>query len=709
MTLSPSGYPWCGLLRNSRRLAWSCAVCLLLIVPVSGACAGTLPSGAPPDSVVPDGPGLPGQEDSGESGDESDFVTLGLEDLMNLTVTSVSRRSQLVSDAAAAVFVISQEDIRRSGATSIAEALRMVPGLEVARIDANKWAITSRGFNSRFANTLLVLFDGRTVYTQLFSGVFWDRQDTMLEDIDRIEVIRGPGAALWGANAVNGVINIITRSSEDSLGGLVTAGGGTKEQAFGALRYGGQIGADSTLRFYGKYTKRAGDDDTSGRDAYNGWNALRGGFRFDAEPSAQNSLTLQGDVFRERLQETYTDLVPSQENVNHTTPVFGANLLSRWKHTFSDTADLALQLYYDRTDTTLAVVDEKRNTFDIDFQNRFALTGSQEIIWGSGFRYSQDSITTPSSALSLPPARQSTHLFSWFLQDDITLVRDRAHLILGSKFEVNSYTGFEVQPNARLIWTPNRRHTVWGAVSRAVRTPSRGEETFSLYQSGPAPGVLIHLIGSDRQQAEELIAYELGYRVEPSSVLSADLATFYNRYRKLAVFTTDQNLEFQTPFPPQVAVPLNLGNSGGAETCGVELAANLKALDWWRLRGAYTYLRILATETAPGGILSNIKNESPHHQVSLRSSLDLASNVGLDLWLRYVSGLEFQGTTAAIPIDSYLTLDARLAWKPWKKLELSLAGQNLLQREHREFQPQQITTQATQVGRSVYGKVSWQF
>jgi iron complex outermembrane recepter protein len=687
------------------------------ITCVLALCAAPWPGSACADELLPDA--ASNLENAPPESATADFMTLGLEDLMNTTVTSVSRKSQRVSDAAAAVFVITQDDIRRSGVTCIAEALRMAPGLEVARIDANKWAISSRGFNGRFASKMLVLFDGRTVYTPLFSGVFWDRQDTVLEDIDRIEVIRGPGAALWGANAVNGVINIITRSSGETQGTQLSAGGGSQDRAFGAARYGGALGEDANFRLYGKYTSQKSMDDLAGRDASNSWNALRSGFRLDADPSAQNSMTLQGDLFSERLHETYVDQVP-QGAFNHTTPVFGANLLSRWKHSFSEKADLELQLYYDRTDTSMGVINEKRDTFDIDFQNRFALGKAQEFVWGGGFRFSHDRIGSPTASLILLPQSQDTNLGSAFLQDNIELIPERMHLILGSKFEVNSYTGFEWQPNARVIWTPNRQHTVWGAVSRAVRTPSRGEESLSFYQPGPlvplGPGLptvqlLTHLTGNDRLQAEELIAYELGYRVEPTSALSADLALFYNRYRKLSIFNVGSTLEPAPQFPQQAAVPLNLGNFGRAQTCGLELAADYKATTWWRLRGTYSYLRFLGTEADQNATFGNVRGESPQHQVSLRSSMDLTRHLELDLWLRYVSALEFTdpATSAPIPVPSYLTLDARVAWKPWNRVELALVGQNLLQREHQEFLAQQITTQATQVGRSVYGKVTWQY
>lgn len=644
------------------------------------------------------------------AGNGQEYLDLGLEDLMNLTVTSVSRKSQRVSDAAAAVFVITQEDIRRSGVTSIAEALRLVPGLDVARIDANKWAVSSRGSNGRFASKMLVLFDGRTVYTPLFSGVFWDRQDTVLEDIDRIEVIRGPGAALWGANAVNGVINIITRPAWDTTGKLVSAGAGTSERGFAEFRYGSQLSAQSALRLYAKYLSRAPQDAVTGQEANNGWSALRGGFRFDSEPTQQNSFTLQGDIYHERLHETYVRLVPAPDTLLHTTPFLGLNVLSRFKHSFSDQADFELRLYYDRTDTDLGVIKEERDTYDLDFQNRIAGFGPQEFIFGGGFRFSHDQLANPIPALTLTPTGEDTHLASFFVQDDITVYPDRFHLVLGTKLEHNSYTGWEVQPNARVIYTPSRQHTIWGAVSRAVRTPSRGEESLSLYQPGPVPGVLIHLQGNDRLEAEELLAYEAGYRVEPAPVLSADLALFYNRYRKLSVFQPSL-VPQPTPFGPLVALPLTLGNFGRAETAGAELAVDYRMLPWWRLRGAYSYLTFLSAEAQAGAQLGNLRGSSPRHQVSLRSSQDLSREVELDLWLRYVSALSFTDPSngSAVGVPEYLTLDCRLAWKPASDFEVALVGQNLLERHHQEFDSQELATQATQVPRGVYGKLTWQF
>ena len=639
-----------------------------------------------------------------------DLTAIAIEDLMNLTVTSVSRKEQRLYNSAAAVFVITQEDIRRSGVTSIPEALRMAPGLEVARIDANKWAISSRGFNGRFASKMLVLMDGRTVYTPLFSGVFWDSQDTLLDDIERIEVIRGPGATLWGANAVNGIINIITRHADDTVGGLVAAGGGTQERVFASARYGVQLGNSSSLRGYLKYLERDGlDDPQTGREGHNGWKAIRGGFRLDAAPTDNDTLTLQGDYYDERLKETYINMPGS---FDYTTPVSGGNLLTRWKRTFSDTADMALQFYYDRSEMKYAVIDEKLDTLDIDFQNRFALGAHQEIIWGAGYRFTHDRLQFPLASLTLGAKKQDNNLFSAFVQDNITMVPDLLHLVIGSKFEHNDYTGFEIQPNVRLLWTPSQKQSVWISVSRAVRTPSRGEDALSLYMPYPPVNIpplpqplpaQLHLIGSTDLKAEELVAYELGYRMEPVERLTLDAAAFYNVYRRLDIYSQGQPVvDFTTP-QPSVTIPLQLGNFGRAETCGVELAADLKALPWWRLKMAYTFLQLVKKEADHGAAFSDIKGENPQHQVSLRSATDVTKNLELDLWLRYVDELR------AFDISSYVTLDARLAWRPIKDIELSLVGQNLLHEGQKEFMPQFISTQPTAVGRSVYGKVTWQF
>lgn len=420
---------------------------------------------------------------------EEDIFTLGILDLMNTKVTTVSRKPQQLANAAAAIHVITQEDIRRSGATSIPEVLRLAPGVQVARIDANKWAISIRGFNGRFATKLLVLMDGRSVYSPLFSGVFWDLQDTVLADIERIEVIRGPGAALWGANAVNGVINIITKSSAETIGGHVNFGGGTEERSFATARYGMSLSEATNLRVYGKYVDRDAQADAAGNRAHDNWHTTRGGFRLDSQDRDGDLLTFQGDYLDGKRGETAqisqlpTPLDPAvSHSVNLENPVSGGNLLARWQRNLSATSSFSGQLYYDHATLNAFNTRAKTDTFDLDFQHRFACGSKQDIVWGLGFRFGHDEIDN-SFTINFLPAERDSQLYSAFVHDEIALVPEYLSLILGSRFEHNRYSGFEIQPNGRLLWTPDPHHTVWASVSRAVRTPSRGEQDILYRQS----------------------------------------------------------------------------------------------------------------------------------------------------------------------------------------------------------------------------------
>src|SRR5882762_6305600 len=473
-----------------------------------------------------------------------DVTAMSMEDLMNMKVTSVSKHTQKVADAAAAIFVITQEDIRRSGATSIPEALRLAPGLEVARIDQNKWAIGSRGFNGRFDNKLLVLIDGRSVYTPLFSGVYWNVQDVMLEDVDRIEVIRGPGATLWGANAVDGVINVITKKAKSTQSAVVTAGAGTEERGAGGVRYGSKIGDNTYYRAYTKYFDWGPSSYPSGMTAHDGWDALRGGFRADWTPAGANSLTLQGDVYRSRFNETLTVAslsAPYSNTFPNDGKYSGGNILGRWNHT-SERSSMSLQMYFDNTtiaDKSLFV--DHQNIFDIDFQHAFHTGDSQQFVWGFGYRSIRDK-NDPSFTVSLQPNQVTLNHFSTFLQDEISLVDNRLQITLGSKFERNEFTGLEVQPNARLLWNLTPNQSIWTAVSRAVRTPALTEEGLRLNSAVIPPGTpsnptplpaVLAVFGSHQFNSEDLLAYELGYRVQATSNLSIDLATFYNNYSNL--------------------------------------------------------------------------------------------------------------------------------------------------------------------------------
>src|SRR6266700_788626 len=461
-----------------------------------------------------------------------DVTAMSMEDLMNLQVTSVSKHTQKVADAAAAIFVITQEDIRRSGATSIPEALRLVPGLEVARIDQNKWAIGSRGFNGRFDNKLLVLIDGRSVYTPLFSGVYWNVEDVMLEDIDRIEVIRGPGATLWGANAVNGVINIISRKAKDTQSGVVTAGAGTEERGSGSVRYGSKIG-NTSYRAYGKYFNWGPSVYPSGTIAHDGWDALGGGFRADWTPAGANSLSLQGDIYRSRFDETLTVAslsAPYSNTFPNDGKYSGGNILGRWNHA-SEGSSMSLQMYYDNTTITdHSLFGDHQNILDIDFQHGFHVGDSQQFVWGVGYRSIRDK-NDASFTVSLKPNQVTLNQFSTFIQDEISLADNRLQITLGSKFERNEFTGFEIEPNARLLWNLTPNQSIWTAVSRAVRTPALTEEGLRLNSQVIPPGTpanptplpaVVAVFGSQQFNSEDLLAYELGYRVQATSSVSLD-------------------------------------------------------------------------------------------------------------------------------------------------------------------------------------------
>jgi iron complex outermembrane receptor protein len=631
----------------------------------------------------------------------SELKRLSVEELLDIDVTSVSKYPEKLSAAAAAVAVLTQDDIHTSGFTSIPEALRLVPGLDVARVDSHTWAISSRGFNDIFANKLLVLIDGRTVYTPLFSGVFWEVQDTLLEDIDRIEVVRGPGATLWGANAVNGVINIITKSARDTQGLLISGGDGTEDRGFGSVRYGVKLDENAFLRIYAKYFDRDSSVLSNDTNAHDAWDMYRAGFRLDWEPTNQNSFTFQGDAYTGTQDEDYlvpTRTFPFSGKIKATDDVSGGNLLSRWSHSFSADSQLTVQAYYDRTERNSPIFGEKRDTGDIDLQHRFSLGDRQDVIWGLGFRTTHDVVTNTLNVTLLPDSR-TLNLYSGFVQDEITIVPERFRLTIGSKFEHNDFTGFEIQPSARVLWTPGHSQTLWASVARAVRTPSRAESDIVLNPAPPVPlpPGTITIFGNPEMNSETLVAYEVGYRVQPIDQVKFDLTAFYNDYDDL------RTLE------PTMAGPVSpsiVSNRLFGESYGAEISATAQVTKHWRLQSSYSYLdaqlhrksgsRDASTETITEG-------SSPHHQFFIRSIVDLPWDIQFASTLRYVDVL------AAPKIPSYVTVDVRLAWWPRKDLEIAIVGQNLLDDRHPEFAPTFIGTQQTEVERSVYGTVVWRF
>ena len=648
-------------------------------------------------------------------GDEPDVTAMSMEDLMNMQVTSVSKRSQKLADAAAAVFVITQDDIRRSGATNIPEALRMVPGLQVARIDENKWAIASRGFNGRFDNKLLVLIDGRSVYTPLFSGVYWNVQDVMLEDVDRIEVIRGPGATLWGANAVDGVINIITKSSKSTQSALVTAEAGSEERGSTNVRYGGKVNDATYYRAYGKYFNFGPSlYPGSSLTANDNWDSWRGGFRTDWTPTGPNSITLQGDIHRSGFGETLTvpTLAAPYSSTYPNTGVFsGGNILGRWNHSF-DTSSMSLQMYYDHTnivDRTLFV--DHQNIFDIDFQHSFHPGTRHEVVWGAGYRSIGDS-NQSSSTVSIQPNNVRLNQFNAFAQDEISFADKRVRLTLGSKLERTAFTGFEIEPNARLLWSVTKNQAVWTAVSRAVRTPAITEESLRLNSGIIPPGTPgnptplpeeLAVLGSPQFQSEDLLAYEAGYRVQLTSTLSADLATFYNQYTHLRTAEPGQPFVEGSPVPSDIVVPFVAENKMSGGTYGGELFADWRLIPQWRLLGSYSYLQMSLHKNADSldPLPDNPAGSSPRNQMYLRSSVDLGKHIEHDFVVRYV------GQLSGLGIPGYSSLDTHLTWKTRSGVDFSVGSQNLLNNQHLEFLPDFINTSPTQVKRTIYGQITW--
>ncbi len=662
---------------------------------------------------------------------ENKYMSMSIQQLMNIKVTSVSKTAESLSDSAAAIYVITQEDIKRSGVTSIPEALRMAPGVQVAQIDANKWAITARGFNDKYANKLLVLIDGRTVYTPLYSGVYWDVQDTMLEDIDRIEVIRGPGATLWGSNAVNGVINIITKSAKETQGVLLAGGAGNQERGFGEARYGGTFG-NLSYRVYSKGFYRASypygkiaQSEThglikSGTDGDDQWASGRGGFRTDWQIDKKNHLTLQGDIYTGYSGGTDNFISNAQMGVfENKANLNGGNILGRWKHNFSGDQELAIQFYYDRTKRQQVEYYEKRDTLDLDIQQTVRLPFRQKAIVGFGYRYSSDK-TSGIPEFHMDPEDKILHWISGFVQDEIYILPDKLTLTIGSKFESNDYTGFEVQPSVRLLWKPAEHHVLWAAVSRAVRTPSRGDESLHVHagyrpfetQYGPfkIPGLWqAFMQGEDDFKSEKLIAYEAGYRVMPWDNFSLDIAAFLNDYsdlRTVSLVKRDQEIKWNGSFPEKIYVTdwYYFVNGQSGRTYGVELAATAKLTKSWTIYSTYSWLNYnLGYDPGTDPVLKSPSELSPRQQFSIRSYLDLPYNLEFDSAIYYSDGLD------GYDVPAYTRLDLHLAWKPCSHVETSLTLQNLLDNQHPEFGGKDDGIVPTEVPRSFYFKTTIKF
>lgn len=611
-----------------------------------------------------------------------DLTQLSLAELAELEVTTVAKKPEKQRQVPAAVHVITDEDIRRSGATSFPEALRLAPGVQVARATSSTWAVGIRGFTSTLSRSLLVLMDGRSVYTPLFAGVYWDVQHTLLHDVSRIEVVRGPGGTLWGTNAVNGVINLITKSAHETQGLYVSAGAGSEERGFTGARYGGTLGS-AAYRVYGEYFDRDAAFHADGDD-FDGWHMAQGGFRIDWDAGAAAGLTLQGDLYDGRAgqrKSVSSFSPPFMSTVETDARLTGGNLLGRFDHRFANGSDLSALVYYDRTERVEANLSQFRNTFDLDLQHRFSPLHRHDLVWGVGYRVSADQtsgIPTP----FFDPADRTEQLVSAFAQDEVSFAGDRLRLTLGAKAEHNDYSGFEIQPSGRLLYRFSDRQSAWLAVSRAVRTPSRADtdqvQTVHLEGQGP---VFVRADGDEDFRSERAVVYEAGYRVRPADRLSLDLAGFYDSHHDLLGGKIGTPFVEAEPAPAHLVIPVLFGNLFAGEAWGAELWADARPLPTWRLSGAYTFLRVDTRPEAPTPGLTPDATEgsSPRHQFYVRSTLDLPARVQLDTSCRFVSAIPTQKA------PSYWGLDARLAWKPGPRLELAVVAQNLLDPAHPEW------------------------
>lgn len=639
---------------------------------------------------------------------------LSLEQLGDVEVVSKSKSPEQVWKTAAAIYVITQEDIRRSGATSIPEALRLAPGVEVAQIDGNQWSIGIRGFGSRLARSVLVLIDGRSVYTPLLAGTYWEVQDTVMEDIDRIEVIRGPGGTVWGPNAVNGVINIITKNSKDTQGALVAVGGGNEEQGFSTVRIGATAPNGLTYKVYAKAFNRSAEDHPDD-DRYDHWKAAQGGFRMDWVKNQRDSFTLQGDLYDERAGEevsTSTYNPPANFTLVGNELLSGGNLLGQWTRTFDADDDIQVKVYFDRTNRYEPNFVDVRNTGDFDFLERFHWGTRHHFSWGLGANASHGHQPEVFSGLYFSPNERTDQIYSAFLQDSISLVENRLTLEVGTKIIKTNYTDVQAEPSGRLLWTPTATQTLWLAVTRALRTPSDAERDFflsSLIGTYTPPGQATSIpffarFGANPNfESEKLNGYELGYRRLIGRNVYVDLAGFFNQYYDLfSEDITGAPYTETTPAPTHELLPAEFGNGLQGTTIGGEIAPEWRPTSFWRLRGSYSFLH-MAIRRGPNSLdvepPSQVSGASPQHQLLVQSSLDLPKRITFDLAFRYESSLP------AYAVKAYSTGDARLAWSFGRHWEISAVGENLLQPDHVEFPSGAGPNVA--IKRNAYLKILW--
>ncbi|HYR89236.1 MAG TPA: TonB-dependent receptor [Terriglobia bacterium] len=635
-----------------------------------------------------------------------DLTTISLENLMNVKVSTVTRHLEELRNTPAAVYVITQEDIRRSGATDIAELLRTVPGVDIAQINPGTWALSVRGFANEYATKLMVLVDGRSVYDPTFSGVYWRLQNLVLEDIERIEVIRGPGATMWGANAVNGVISITTKKAADTQGSLFVADAGSNRPGEGSLRFGGAIGKNAFYRVFGRQTTRSNSSTISGADGGGSWNQTDAGLRLDWSLSTADSVTFEAGSYRgvsDSRQNVLTSLSPVTYQRAGITSHAGGHVQVQWSRSLGDNSNLKFQFYYDRRHLG-GWGGKDLQILDFDLQHNFKIDARHNVMWGAGRRETSD--TFPYTlAFSLTPNSKRYGLWSAFVQDEITVVPDKLQLTAGTKIERSTFTGYNIQPMIRLSWTPTARQSAWLSVSHAVRTANRVERgmhvNLSAFPLGDATGILA-LFGQENTRSEGLVAYEAGYRYQANRKLWLDLTTFENIYDHASSVEVGRTFLETQANPPLLYQPLFFGNDVKGVTRGIELATNYKVNSLLSFKGGYSVFHSHLHSNGNPAVFSSdgAPRTSAANQVYVGSFLTLPKSFE-------ISGHSyFVGSRPAYKVPGYTRVDLNLAWKRIENIELAVVGQNLLG-SHIEFGD--LATPANAINRSIYGKITWKF
>ena len=639
----------------------------------------------------------------------NDLLPLSWEELTELDVSSLARQPQSVKNSPAAAFVITSEDIRRSGVTSLPEVLRMVPGMNVAKINAWNWAVSARGFNDLYANKLQVMIDGRSIYDPLVSGVYWGQQNPALQDIERIEVLRGPSGNLWGANAVNGTINIITRSAKDTQGGLLYGGGGTEERGFAGVRYGGKLSESTFLRGTLSTIHRDASIDLYGnQDTHDNGDAQTGNFRLDSQLSEHDQLMVEGNVSRYRLQGYFIGVSsltpPAWRQDDFGRDGVTGSLQSSWKHQTETGHHTDLSMSFTQTNWQLAMNEMSRSHYVLDFQHSLPTYADHHLMWGFNYQTINDNFDN-SLTLGFLPDNFTQHNAGLFLQDQIDLSPDWI-LTLGNRVEHFTYTGWETEPNARLLWTPNKQHNLWAAVSRAVVLPNRAQHSIRLFKPIPGTNTFFEAEANRTMKTENLLAYELGWRWQLANNLDIDTALFYNTYDRMQG-TKFTGAVISDPAPGTLEA--TVGNYRQVKSYGLETALNYRVSPDWRLQASYSVNQFQVNYEPNIAWFRDELTEphsNPQHTLSLRSLFNLTPDIELDAWGRYVDKITVDRVTN---IPAYFTLDLRLGWHPHKDLELSFSGQNLLDNQHPEFSDILYIPVASQIQRGYLAQVSWRF